>query len=133
MFCKWCGNSIQLTDKNCPTCGRETPPMSDCGGIYNLKHSNSGPVAPTTEKVIVKEVPHCAAVEKMDIKYVKERKAAKKHHAITMPCFFVVLLTIVCSTLLLLRANMQLGELKEKIDNIQIEIPKAIANAAAEG
>ena len=74
MFCKWCGNSIQLTDKNCPTCGRETPPMSDCGGIYNLKHSNSGPVAPTTEKVIVKEVPHCAAVEKMDIKYVKERK-----------------------------------------------------------
>lgn len=123
MFCKWCGNGIQLTDKKCPNCGRETPPMSDCGGFYNLKHSNSGPVAPTTEKVIVKEVPHCAAVEKMDAKYVKERKAAKKHHAITMSCFIVVLLTIVCSALLLLRANKQLGELKEKIDNIQIEMP----------
>lgn len=123
MFCKWCGNSIQLTDKKCPTCGRETPPMSDCGGFYNLKHSNDGPTAPTTEKVIVKEVPHCAAVEKMEVKYVKERKAAKKHHTITMFCFIVVLLAIVCSTLLVLSVNNQMDELKEQIDNIQIEIP----------
>ena len=123
MFCKWCGNSIQLTDKKCPTCGRETPPMSDCGGFYNLKHSNDGPTAPTTEKVIVKEVPHCAAVEKMEVKYVKERKAAKKHHTITMFCFIVVLLAIVCSALLILSVSNQLGELKEQIDNIQIEIP----------
>lgn len=123
MFCKWCGNSIQLTDKKCPACGRETPPMSDCGGLYNLKHSNDGPTAPTKEKVIVKEVPHCAAVEKMDAKYVKERKAAKKHHAITMSCFIVILLAIVCSALLILCVSNQLGELKEQIDNIQIEIP----------
>ena len=123
MFCKWCGNSIQLTDKKCPACGRETPPMSDCGGFYNLKHSNDGPNAPTKEKVVVKEVPHCAAVEKMEAKYVKERKAAKKHHTITMFCFIVVLLAIVCSALLILSVSNQLGELKEQIDNIQIEIP----------
>lgn len=123
MFCKWCGKSIQLTDKKCPTCGRETPPMSDCGGFYNLKHSNDVPTAPTKEKVIVKEVPHCAAVEKMEAKYVKERKAAKKHHTITMFCFIVVLLAIVCSAILILNVNNQLGELKEQIDNIQIEIP----------
>lgn len=123
MFCKWCGNGIQLTDKKCPNCGRETPPMSDCGGFYNLKHSNDGPTAPTTEKVIVKEVPLCAAVEKMEVKYVKERKAAKKHHTITMFCFIVVLLAIVCSVLLVLSVNNQLDELKEQIDNIQIEMP----------
>lgn len=123
MFCKWCGNGIQLTDKKCPNCGRETPPMSDCGGFYNLKHSNDGPTVPTKEKVVVKEVPHCAAVEKMDAKYVKERKAAKKHHAITMSCFIVILLAIVCSALLILSVSNQLGELKEQIDNIQIEIP----------
>lgn len=123
MFCKWCGNSIQLTDKKCPTCGRETPPMSDCGGFYNLKHSNDGPTAPTKEKVIVKEVPHCAAVEKMEAKYAKERKAAKKHHAITMSCFIVVLLAIVCSALLVLSVNNQMDELKEQIDNIRIEMP----------
>ena len=123
MFCKWCGNSIQLTDKKCPACGRETPPMSDCGGFYNLKHSNSGTVAPATEKVIVKEVPHCGAMEKMDVKYAKERKAAKKHHAITMFCLITVLLATVCSVLLVLRVNNQMDELKEQIDNIQIEIP----------
>lgn len=122
MFCKWCGNGIQLTDKKCPNCGRETPPMSDCGGFYNLKHSNDGPTVPTKEKVVVKEVPHCAAVEKMDAKYVKERKAAKKHHAITMSCFIVILLAIVCSALLILSVSNQLGELKEQIGNIQIEI-----------
>lgn len=123
MFCKWCGNGIQLTDKKCPNCGRETPPMSDCGGFYNLKHSNDGPTVPTKEKVVVKEVPHCAAVEKMDAKYVKERKAAKKHHTITMFCFIVILLAIVSSAILILSVNNQLGELKEQIDNIQIEIP----------
>lgn len=123
MFCKWCGKSIQLTDKKCPNCGRETPPMSDCGGFYNLKHSNDVPTAPTKEKVIVKEVPHCAAVEKMEAKYVKERKAAKKHHTITMFCFIVILLAIVSSAILILSVNNQLGELKEQIDNIQIEIP----------
>lgn len=123
MFCKWCGKSIQLTDKKCPTCGRETPPMSDCGGFYNLKHSNGGTVAPTAEKVIVKEVPHCAAVEKMEVKYVKERKAAKKHHATTMLCFIVVLLAIVCSALLVLSVNNQMDEIKEQIDNIRIEMP----------
>ena len=123
MFCKWCGNSIQLTDKKCPACGRETPPMSDCGGLYNLKHSNDGPTAPTKEKVIVKEVPHCAAVEKMEAKYAKERKAAKKHHAITMFCLITVLLVTVCSVLLVLRVNNRMSVLKEQIDNIQIEIP----------
>lgn len=39
MFCKWCGNTIHKTDSKCPTCGRNTPPMSDCGGLYDLKFS----------------------------------------------------------------------------------------------
>ena len=116
MFCKWCGNGIQLTDKKCPNCGRETPPMSDCGGFYNLKHSNDGPTAPTAEKVIVKKVPHCAAVEKMEVKYIKERKAAKKHHTITMFCFIVLLLAIVSSALLILSVSNQLDELKKQIE-----------------
>ena len=122
MFCKWCGNNLQLTDKKCPACGRETPPMSDCGGFYNLKHSNGGTTAPTTEKVIVKEVPHCAAVEKMEVKYTKERKAAKKHHAMTMLCFVVLLLAIVCTVILLVGLDGQLSEIKEQIENIQVDV-----------
>lgn len=37
MFCKWCGNTIKTTDKKCSSCGRETPPLSECGGFYDLK------------------------------------------------------------------------------------------------
>lgn len=120
MFCKWCGKSIQLTDKKCPACGRETPPMSDCGGFYDLKHSNTGPA---TEKEIIKEVPHFAAVEKMEAKYAKERKAAKKHHTMTMLCFVVLLIAIICTAVLAVSANIQLGKLKEQIKSIRIEMP----------
>lgn len=120
MFCKWCGKSIQLTDKNCPACGRETPPMSDCGGFYDLKHSNTGSA---TEKAIVKEVPNSAAPEKMEVKYAKERKAAKKHHTMTMLCFGVLFIAIVCTAVLAVSANIQLGKLKEQIKSIQIEMP----------
>lgn len=52
MFCKWCGNTIKTTDSKCPSCGRETPAMSDCGGFYDLKHtlesSTLAPPAPPT-------------------------------------------------------------------------------------
>lgn len=120
MFCKWCGKSIQLTDRKCPACGRETPPMSDCGGFYDLKHSNTGPA---TEKEIIKEVPNCAAAEKMEVKYAKERKTAKKHHTMTMLCFGILLIAIICTAVLAVSANIRLGKLKEQIGSIRIEMP----------
>lgn len=133
MFCKWCGSGIQLTDKKCPACGRETPPMSDCGGFYNLKHSNDGTTGPATEKVIVKEVPHCAAVEKIDAKYAKERKAAKKHHAMTMLCFAAVLIAIICTAIIVVCASIRLDKVQEQIANIQIEQPIQPTESAVNG
>ena len=51
MFCKWCGNTIKTTDKKCSSCGRETPPLSECGGFYDLVHvtpkKEVPPAAPT--------------------------------------------------------------------------------------
>lgn len=47
MFCKWCGNTIKTTDKKCSSCGRETPPLSDCGGFYDLKRPWEGAALPT--------------------------------------------------------------------------------------
>ena len=122
MFCKWCGNSIQLTDKKCPACGRETPPMSDCGGLYDLRHSVNGPQpqAQTCPRPVVMQ---CPIVEKMESKYARDRKAAKKHHAMTTICFVVVLIAIVCTAVLAVNANSQLGELREQIGNIQIKAP----------
>ncbi len=36
MFCKWCGQNVDLKNGVCPSCGKQQPPMTDCGGFYNL-------------------------------------------------------------------------------------------------
>lgn len=36
MFCKWCGTTLDPADRSCRKCGREIPPLSDCGGFYDL-------------------------------------------------------------------------------------------------
>lgn len=41
MICKWCGESISSKQTTCPRCGKERPPMSECGGFYNIIDSQS--------------------------------------------------------------------------------------------
>lgn len=36
MICKWCGSPQESGDRVCARCGREIPPISDCGGFYDL-------------------------------------------------------------------------------------------------
>lgn len=36
MFCKWCGKAVNPSERSCPSCGRELPSLSECGGFYNL-------------------------------------------------------------------------------------------------
>lgn len=40
MICKWCGEALPSSNNTkCPRCGKELPPLSDCGGFYNLMPS----------------------------------------------------------------------------------------------
>lgn len=41
MFCKWCGEPTKAGQIKCRSCGRELPPISDCGGFYDLVTENS--------------------------------------------------------------------------------------------
>lgn len=119
MFCKWCGTNIQFTDKKCPSCGRETPPMSDCGGFYNLKHSNSAPPTPPTPvspKPVL--VPQCPIVEKMEPKYTRDRKASKSHHTTTVVCFGVVVTAVILCVALLFNLYAKLNEVTEMLTYI---------------
>lgn len=55
MFCKWCGGKITSSDTKCGRCGREVPPLSDCGGFYDLvpgakEGVKASPAAPAAEK-----------------------------------------------------------------------------------
>ena len=126
MFCKWCGTNIQLTDKKCPSCGRETPPMSDCGGLYNLKHSNNIPPAPPASPKPV-SVPQCPIVDKMEPKYAKDRKAAKIHHTTTITCFCVVLAAVILCAALIFNLY---GRLNETMDMVAHISDKLVTNTA---
>lgn len=46
MICKWCGAAIDPAQKSCGNCGREIPPLSDCGGFYDVVPTRR-PAAPT--------------------------------------------------------------------------------------
>lgn len=128
MFCKWCGTNIQATDRKCPSCGRETPPMSDCGGLYNLKHSNYTPPAPPTPvspKPV--SVQQCPIVEKIEPKYTRDRKAAKSHHTTTVVCFGVVLASVILCVVLIFNLYAKLNEVTEMAAYIS---DKLIVNTA---
>ncbi len=43
MICRWCGAKLDSRQQRCPACGRETPPLSDCGGFPGLSsHAPAG-------------------------------------------------------------------------------------------
>lgn len=113
MFCKWCGKLIQTTDECCPECGRQTPAMSDCGGLYDLKHTVAAvPVTPPTAPTSTK----CPLVDKLEARYEKDRSAAGKHHTAMLAGFAVVLVVLLISLAMSVLLTMQVIDLKNQID-----------------
>lgn len=58
----------------------------------------------------------------MEPKYARDRKASKSHHTITLICFAVVLMAIVCTAIFIVGMNRQLYEIKEQILGIQVDL-----------
>ena len=113
MFCKWCGKTIKTTDERCPECGRETPAMSDCGGLYNLKHSAaaSTPIVPMPAK--------CPLVDRLEARYEKDRRAAKKHHTAMLASYAANAVVLLALLVVVVTLTIQIGELEDKIDFLQ--------------
>lgn len=122
MFCKWCGKTIQPTDRNCPACGRETPPLSDCGGLYNLKYTPGTSATPTPPPASPASA-KCPIMDKLEPKYARDRKASKRHHKITMICFAVLLVAILCTAVLVIRTSSQLGQIKALVGSVMTKDP----------
>ncbi len=117
MFCKWCGNKIRITEKSCPVCGRETPPMSDCGGLYNLKQFSDAPAPvpfPDPPEPVVKQ---CPIMEKIEPKYVRDRKAAKAHRKMTAIGLLVIFLAIVLMAAMLIDVHRRLNGLEDILES----------------
>ena len=132
MFCKWCGKAIQATDANCPKCGRETPPLSDCGGFYNLKApevnlktpaadgSRGGDTVPPV--VISKGGRTTPPVDKPENKYNRDRKADKAHRRSTAVSLGILTVLLVLSLALNVLVFAKVGESAEKISQLQKEM-----------
>lgn len=61
MFCKWCGTSLRPGDIRCPGCRREQPPLSLCGGFYDLApeaRSRVQPMPPAREPGVTRQTPN---------------------------------------------------------------------------
>ena len=120
MFCKWCGKTIQITDVNCPNCGRETPPLSDCGGFYNLKTPDAA--APQGGDKPSQTVMDCPVVEKLESKYMHDRKADKAHHKLTVILFAVVCVLVAVSIAFGILAAAKAKEAAKEVTRLQRDI-----------
>lgn len=129
MFCKWCGNTIRPEEKSCPACGRETPPMSDCGGFYNLKFSQ--------QEVNVKDVPFpsvssCPIVEEKGHKYALDQKKAKRHYKIMTIAMVVLLLLTAISSVGFCSLHIHLEQISEQNQNRPSDIAVTASTKATE-
>ncbi len=101
MFCKWCGNTIKTTDKKCSSCGRETPPLSDCGGFYDLKRPWEAPVPPPEPAHTYMSAPSGPdpRVQQLEEQNRQIREDANRRHLILLIICGVLALLLIASVI----------------------------------
>lgn len=88
MICKWCGAKIREKDRSCPRCGQELPPLSECGGFYDLvPGARQGAVPPVNP---VSPVPPVPPADGPTGHYPPRKK--KKNYGTLWLCVWAVLL-----------------------------------------
>lgn len=115
MFCKWCGNTIQTVDEKCPSCGRITPALSDCGGFYNLRQKVSNPEPPYMPS------PRCPIMDKLENRYVKDQKKAKAQRKVLLYMSILEVLLLIVIGIGLLCVCGKVNELEESIQYLHTE------------
>lgn len=122
MICKWCGAKIDVRQPTCPVCGRETPPLSDCGGIYNLNQGISD--SPASAQPPIKQT--------SDTQTSREgRQSAKfKRRSRWLLVCSMVLLLLFVALLLSLKVDVarQGNDVKQSLDEIN-----TLLSSASEG
>ncbi|MBR1759274.1 MAG: zinc-ribbon domain-containing protein [Lachnospiraceae bacterium] len=120
MFCKWCGNTIQLTDKTCPSCGRETPPIADCGGLYNLNCSNN--TSDSSEEMSHADLNNDLAIEELKSIYLRDRKKINRRVTFIWIYMLVLAAMIVILGICIDKNNDNISRMEEVISEIKKDI-----------
>lgn len=119
MICKWCGETLKSGAKTCKRCHREIPPLSDCGGFYDLVPQARSAVAVPTEEIPIR-VPEevIAEPEAMEspVRPVPPKKRKKKSNTILNVIFW---LSIALVVILLIQTISLSGKLSDANDEIR--------------
>lgn len=121
MFCKWCGGKITSSDTKCGRCGREVPPLSDCGGFYDLvpgakEGVKASPAAPAAEKQ-EKKVPVKTGADRQE-PVRKPRVDAKLKNQLVMGAAAALALILILLLVISGRVNRNYRELQALKDSL---------------
>lgn len=95
MICKWCGTAVDPAARSCSNCGHEIPPLSDCGGFYNIVPQATRQVAPPPEPLT--QNPPVADRQRTETNPSK-RKGQRRKRNVLLPllAFALVALGVFC-------------------------------------
>lgn len=117
MICKWCGAKIDLKKRKCPSCGREVPPVSDCGGFYDIVPRNYRQAPAAAAVPAAAPVQQPKAAEQPPLRQAQPvRPAAPKKHTVAIPLLSALL---GLSLLLGLISVLQTVSLKSELKQIE--------------
>lgn len=114
MFCKWCGEPVKSGQIKCPECGRELPPLSECGGFYNLvPEARSKPPISETHRPLRQE----AAVNGKDAlpQSKKKRRTSHLYNTVSLVAILIGLVLIILANL---STNRKLASLEAQSDSV---------------
>lgn len=118
MICKWCGAKVREKDRTCPRCGQELPPLSECGGFYDLVPGARQGVTPPPAPPVQPSQP----VQPMPptdgpTAYYSPRKK-KQDNSIVWLCVWIILMAVVIALLI------QSCTLSNRLDDIDERLSK---------
>ena len=117
MICKWCGAVVSAVDKKCGRCGREIPPMSDCGGFYDLV-PNARAAAPAAAPMTAPVAPPAPNPEEL-ARRAAAKKKAEQMALIRLGVFALVALVIVIMLVVMI---VKMSSLDKRLDALEQEM-----------
>lgn len=131
MICKWCGATADVTKGICTSCGKELPPLSDCGGFYDIvpdaakRSSAPEPTAQEWNAVPLNaeqrnptqpfDAPAMPMQGEPQVVQIRPRSGGRVLFVIPIVLLLVAVLVV---SLLLVSANRENDDLTEKIEKL---------------
>lgn len=115
MICKWCGAKIREKDRTCPRCGQEIPPLSECGGFYDL--------VPGARQGAVPPVKPVSPVQPTNgpTGYYPPRKKKKNYNTLWLCVWAVLLFAVLALSVKSCSLSCELDRLDDRLSKVEKE------------